>query len=559
MKHHTLLFFLICCLANTFVYGQTNERIYMQTDKQLYLSGEILWLKLYTTDSEGRLMDCSKIGYVELLNSSIPEVQIKVDIRDGVGAGWMELPVMLPTGYYRMIAYTRFMRNEGENVFFEKMIAVVNPYHQGYELYADETIPSFSFQSIDKYDSSLELSLDKPTYSSRNKGKLSIKGLPAENISLGISIAGVDPVLEENATVDVWKRQLPAKSASIVGGKYLPEYEGPIIDGVLIDLETGNPTSGVQTISLLSFPGNEIQLFAGQHSTGGDVTFYAQCITGKQELTTTAIAPQGKKYRVDVQPPYAIHTPVDIPGFKPDSTWKDYLMERYRAVQVAQIYHTGLLSSIKEIPLCSNIRPQTRYILDDYTRFKTMSEIFIEFIANARIRRTNEGNRFSISNANSENYSTNMLVMLDNIPVADHELMVNYNPLLIKTIDLYFGQYFFGRHCFDGIISFHSYNNDYPGIKFGENTQIFDYEGAQPYRYFNTPQYDAENTASPLPDYRHTLLWQPDVQTNGQRELIIPFTTSDMKGRYVITIEGIGENGAVIHAKQLFDVEDKFR
>jgi hypothetical protein len=526
----------------------------MQTDKQLYLSGELLWLKLSTTDSRGRLMDCSKIGYVELIHGAVPEVQIKVDIRDGVGAGWMELPVTLPTGYYRMIAYTRFMRNEGEDVFFEKMIAIVNPFHQSYELYDDETNHSFSYQPIDNNNAALDLSLDRPAYASRSKGEISIKGLPAENISLCISVAGVEPALEETVTVDEWTKQLPAKSASVADRRYLPEYEGPIIDGVLIDLETGNPASGAQAVTLLSFPGNEIQLFAGQTSSGGDVTFYAQCVTGKQELTTTAIAPQGKKYRVDILPPYALHTPVDLPVFKPDSTWNDYLRARYLSVQVAHIYTADSLSIIQEIPLCSNLRPQTWYVLDDYTRFTTMSEIFTEFISNARIRRTNEGSLFSMINTGTTNYSTNILVLLDNIPVADHELMVNYNPLLVKTIDLYFGQYFFGRHSFDGIISFHTYKNDYPGIKFSENTQIFDYEGAQPYRYHYTPRYDETSISTPLPDFRHTLLWEPLLQSKGRSELKIPFTTSDMPGSYVVTIEGIGENGTVVYAEQTFDV-----
>jgi hypothetical protein len=184
-----------------------------------------------------------------------------------------------------------------------------------------------------------------------------------------------------------------------------------------------------------------------------------------------------------------------------------------------------------------------------------MEEIFIEFISSARIRRTNEGNRFSMTNENSFNYSTDILVLLDNIPVADHQLMINYNPLLVKTIDLHFGQYVFGGHLFDGIIAFYTYKNEYQGITFGENTQIFDYEGTQPYRYFYTPNYNDTSVSTPLPDFRHTLLWEPFIQSNKQNELIIPFTTSDLPGRYVITIEGIGENGTIIQAKHSFLVE----
>ena len=34
---------------------------------------------------------------------------------------------------------------------------------------------------------------------------------------------------------------------------------------------------------------------------------------------------------------------------------------------------------------------------------------------------------------------------------------------------------------------------------------------------------------SPVPDFRHTLLWRPDIRTNGESSISIPFTTSDLK------------------------------
>ena len=304
-----ILIFSLLCLWLMHVNAQLGERVYLQTDKQLYLSGELLWLKLYTTDMDGKLLSLSKIGYVELIGDSIPEVQVKIDIYDGTGAGWMELPAMLPTGYYRMRAYTRFMRNEGENVYFEKRIAIVNPVNQNNTLYADDAGTSFSFQSMETGRSTPEVSVDKSSYTTRDKGEIRIKGLPAENLSIGVSITGAEPVLTPNPTIHDWKKQLHGNSISFENLRFLPEYEGAIIDGVLIDLETGAAASSPDVTNLLSFPGNEIQLFAGQINTNGDVTFYTQCVTGKQELSTTAITSSDKKYRIDIQSPYAVHSP----------------------------------------------------------------------------------------------------------------------------------------------------------------------------------------------------------------------------------------------------------
>ena len=256
-----------------------------------------------------------------------------------------------------------------------------------------------------------------------------------------------------------------------------------------------------------------------------------------------------------MQSPYALHSPAIFPPFKPDSTWLDYLNLRHLSVQVAHAYSTDSLSKLKEIASCSDFFPQKRYVLDDWTRFTNMEEVFIEFISLAGIRRTSEGLRFSMWNDLISNMSNTILVLLDNIPVTDHKRMIAYNPLLIKIIDLHFGQYIFGNHLYDGLIAFYTYKNDYSGITFDESTQIYDYDGTQPYRYFYAPHYDESTVTSPLPDFRHTLLWEPLIQSAGQRELIIPFTTSDLPGSYVITIEGISENGSIIQAKQAFDVE----
>lgn len=61
------------------------ERIYVQTDKQVYLAGELLWLKLCVTDATGIPVSFSKVGYVELLDESTALVQAKIEIKEGIG------------------------------------------------------------------------------------------------------------------------------------------------------------------------------------------------------------------------------------------------------------------------------------------------------------------------------------------------------------------------------------------------------------------------------------------------------------------------------------------
>lgn len=78
---------LLCLLwaGQTVLAGELRERVYLQTDKQFYLSGELVWMKFIATDLDQRLSDVSKVGYVELLDSALAVVQARLVLEKGVG------------------------------------------------------------------------------------------------------------------------------------------------------------------------------------------------------------------------------------------------------------------------------------------------------------------------------------------------------------------------------------------------------------------------------------------------------------------------------------------
>ena len=77
---------LLCLLwaGQTVLAGELRERVYLQTDKQFYLSGELVWMKFIATDLDQRLSDVSKVGYVELLDSASAVVQARLVLEKGV-------------------------------------------------------------------------------------------------------------------------------------------------------------------------------------------------------------------------------------------------------------------------------------------------------------------------------------------------------------------------------------------------------------------------------------------------------------------------------------------
>ena len=105
------------------------EKLFVHTDKDSYISREICWFRIYYTDAfYNRPATVSKIAYVELLDkNNLPVLQQKVSLKPGESDGSMIIPVNIPSGTYRFRAYTSWMKNFSPDYYFEKGIRIINP------------------------------------------------------------------------------------------------------------------------------------------------------------------------------------------------------------------------------------------------------------------------------------------------------------------------------------------------------------------------------------------------------------------------------------------------
>jgi hypothetical protein len=104
------------------------EKIFVHTDKEAYLTGELLWFKIYNTESAtNKLLDVSKVVYVEILDyKHSPVLQAKIAMKNGMGNGSFYLPFSVSTGNYQLRAYTNWMKNFDAGYYFEKQISILN-------------------------------------------------------------------------------------------------------------------------------------------------------------------------------------------------------------------------------------------------------------------------------------------------------------------------------------------------------------------------------------------------------------------------------------------------
>ncbi len=105
------------------------EKVFLHTDKTVYITGEILWFKCYITDAvSNHLSALSKICYIEVINNDNRQLlQAKIAIDSGTGNGSITIPSSIRTGNYLLRAYTSWMKNFDPGFYFEQSISIINP------------------------------------------------------------------------------------------------------------------------------------------------------------------------------------------------------------------------------------------------------------------------------------------------------------------------------------------------------------------------------------------------------------------------------------------------
>lgn len=102
------------------------EKIYLHLDKPYYATKDTIWFKAYITDAHSLLPTAiSKVLYVEMIN---PDKQVvsrrMLKIKEGIAYADFPVGDSLKAGAYQVRAYTQWMQNFDNALFFTKDISV---------------------------------------------------------------------------------------------------------------------------------------------------------------------------------------------------------------------------------------------------------------------------------------------------------------------------------------------------------------------------------------------------------------------------------------------------
>jgi len=127
--------FIVLCLVvfvSHFINAQkpdVRERIYIQTNDNFFISGETLGFSVFVvSDLTQKPANKSNFIYVDLLNENGSSFQQKLKLENGRASSSFFISSLIKTGHYKLIAYTRWMKNFNE--YFQLPIEIINPFEE---------------------------------------------------------------------------------------------------------------------------------------------------------------------------------------------------------------------------------------------------------------------------------------------------------------------------------------------------------------------------------------------------------------------------------------------
>jgi len=515
------------------------ERVYVYTDKDCYLPGEDMWIKFVVYDNTYQLSGVSKVGYIELADTVKPYVRLPLALENGVGSISVRIPRNIEGGVYRLNGYTRFMRNEGEEAFFTKDLVVVNPNRAG------NNMEALTIRINEPGEPTLPVLPSLMTVKKRSLASIRLTGIPDDLIDATISVTRKDIVtkgLHESKPVVFRNKPLPNL-------QWTPEYEGHIVTG-------RSNSEDKSLLSNVSVVGNSFCFFSGKpHDSQDLIEFFTYSVYGRQDMiislnsqfqnSTGRSKPEIISPFVDIAP--QILTPAEI------ATDEQSFMERYMSVQLNAMPKEKRSYNDPDIYAHNRINS---YNMDEYAQFPTLGESILEFVHDVKVSTINRKKQISVYLPEEKVYNNgNTLVLLDGVPISNHEQALAYNPRFLEYLKVYNGNYVFGGHLFTAIFSLITYEQTLPHFILDDLSDLLEYTFPLLPETFDMPDYsDAQQKASQLPDFRTTLYWQPYLTTESIPEEI-SFYTSDLAGKYCVSIEGITSTGNSYKKELYFSVE----
>jgi hypothetical protein len=542
-----------------------SEGVYLHVNTATLFTGESIYYSVYCINiSTGKLSSLSKIAYVELIGENNERVfNHKIKLKNGTGYGNYKIPIETPSGNYKIIGYTQWMRNADKVEVFQNNITIINPYKPSGEVF------SIKNQSIEikkrkleiKTSEYLKIKVNRKNFKKRSKVILDLSNKNNQKGNYSISVRKVDEIdllqKEKSTSIsvkEIYKKSLKGYSKTV----FLPELRGELITGRLIRKTDKKPVSNKKIA--LSINQKDFILKISTTNEKGVFYFNLNERYSAERAVFQMLSKDKEAYDIVLDS----HDPLNkesfvFGNFKIPKKYNKIILERSIYNQIENGYQIVKQDSLIEvneiIPFFGNY--DEVYKLDDFKRFSALKDVFIEIINNASIVKKSEDEyNFSVKSLNPYlNNTQEVAVIVDGVLLQDYFKLINstankFKKISIKRTDK---KLVLGNKLYDGFIVFETYKRDFNLLNKVENRlDVRHYRPEIAKKYFKREY--VKNESSRIPDFRNQLFWEPSINIEKENKQIT-FFTSDNIGTYEISVEGFTNNGDPVSLKEYIIVE----
>ncbi|MEZ5041817.1 MAG: MG2 domain-containing protein [Saprospiraceae bacterium] len=526
------------------------EHMTIHTDRQLYISGETIWFKVYVFDSrQGKPADFSKAAYLELISQKgIAISRVKVALNNGQGAGTIELPKALNNGNYVLRAYTQAMRNEGEASFCKSMLIILNP-GQPMARATDASLVSTKPPAIvhsPGQDLLISIQTTETTFPQRSQigFEITTKNAAGQPVAanLSVSIALPSPAAIGNTGFSSPSKKETSTAPSQI--TYAPEPHGLRLHGKVINQNTkqGEPNATV----FLALPGKAALVYGATTDATGAFNFLLPKLYGLRQIVLQAQPQTTVPVSIELDDEFHSISDTNSATFVLPSQWESLAQTAMVNAQIGQAYEAfetqptyTTHAPFATVPFFG--KPDIQYLLDDYTRFP-LPEFFFEVVTEVSVKGKFGSERLEVINDWEASFKElPPLLLVDGVPVFDQNAFLKLNNKLIASTEVVTSPFWLNPVIFNGVIQISSFESNAYSFVLPETALQRSYLTFLPERVFAVS--DNSQTNPQLPDFRNTLFWSPSVQTDANGKAEITFFTSDALGPYDIQVRGVSETG----------------
>lgn len=540
------------------------EAIYVFSNASTLLSGEQFQYKLHCFNALTNIYSKnSKVAYVELIGQKNTIFKHKIKLENGNGQGDFFIPATIETGHYKLIAYTQWMKNGLKEHYYESDVLIINPFEP---INFDESSPMYQPKTITKTSDLIDLKIDSEVYNSRSPVILTLNSLRMSlshgNYSVAVrKVDGLSYVFQQDdflTNKSKFSKTGSNKSKSVGDNIFLPEFSGEMITGRVLDKPT-NAIAGGKKVAM-SVLSDEAQQDVKSTNEKGRFYFQIKDHFSNQKALFQVLGDDREAYKISIDDHVSIdYSDLNFNSISINPNYKSVIIERSVQNQIQSAYDFNEKHEIiqPEIPQAFFGNPKLNFKLDDYKRFATIGETLIEVIDHAWHERR-DGKRRYIKvreHLNSPYFGDNLLplVVVDGAFIQDHESILNFDANLVEEIDVYRDEYYYGNDVYQGIVSIKTKSGDYYKNLKGDYLEIKTLFRPNLKTNYFSPNYE-QNAEERIPDNRFQLFWDPQLSLNSP-QMKIEFYTSDIKGRFEITIEGFTISGQAVSITKYFEVK----